>query len=338
MSKDMSSGARTTAIQNKTLAVFHKNNPASREINGQSILDQSIYLQRITGQSTENCCTATVACSPPTTITNFEVTGFNSAPPPYDGPDNLVYNLSWDPVTGATSYAVTVNMPLVHLEYPTTTTADIYFTWGNPYPEVEFTLTASSSCGSTDSTINTYPCFLAGSLVQMADGTTKNIEDVLVGDSLLGAFGEINVVLALHRPLVGDSLMCNINNEHHTTNHHPHISLDKQFYCGNPSLVETNTYGHEHAVIDETGQTVQRLLHGLKKGRVQKLEVGVNLKTVEGSRVVQSLDTYKLPSDTQLYNLVTGGSHTYYVDGYAVTGWPREDDFNYDTWTPIPTE
>jgi hypothetical protein len=40
-----------------------------------------------------------------------------------------------------------------------------------------------------------------------------------------------------------------------------------------------------------------------------------------------------MPADTQLYNLVTGGSHTYFVEGYAVTGWPREDDWDYDTWT-----
>jgi hypothetical protein len=39
-----------------------------------------------------------------------------------------------------------------------------------------------------------------------------------------------------------------------------------------------------------------------------------------------------MPEDTQLYNLVIGGSHTYHVDGYAVTGWPREDDFDYDLW------
>lgn len=36
--------------------------------------------------------------------------------------------------------------------------------------------------------------------------------------------------------------------------------------------------------------------------------------------------------DTQLYNLVIDGSHTYHVDGYAVTGWPKEDDFDYDVW------
>ena len=40
-----------------------------------------------------------------------------------------------------------------------------------------------------------------------------------------------------------------------------------------------------------------------------------------------------MPEDTQLYNLVVDGSHTYHVDGYAVTGWPSENDFDYDTWS-----
>ena len=39
-----------------------------------------------------------------------------------------------------------------------------------------------------------------------------------------------------------------------------------------------------------------------------------------------------MPPETKLYNFVVGGSHTYFVNGYAVTGWPREDDFDYDKW------
>jgi hypothetical protein len=166
----------------------------------------------------------------------------------------------------------------------------------------------------------------------MADLTTRPIEDVRVNDLVLGAFGEINRVLALHRPLLGNALMCKINNEHTTTNHHPHVSLDKQFYCGNPDLVSNSTYGHVHKVIDVDGNYVDMMLPGLKRERIKKLEVGVRLKTVEGSRIAQTLETFSMPADTQLYNLVVGGSHTYYVEGYAVTGWPREDDFDYDNW------
>ena len=176
------------------------------------------------------------------------------------------------------------------------------------------------------------PCFLAGSLVHMADGTTKCIEDVQVNDLVIGAFGEINTVLALHRPILGTAKMCKINNEHNTTNHHPHVSIDKKFYCGDPGLVSSSTYGHKHKVIDANGNIVERMLDGLKKERIQKLELGVELKTIEGSRLINSLEVYSMPQDTQLYNLVISGSHTYHVDGYAVTGWPSEKDFDYDNW------
>lgn len=167
----------------------------------------------------------------------------------------------------------------------------------------------------------------------MADGSQKVIEDVRVGDAVLGAFGETNTIVALHRPLLGSALMCKINGEHSTTNHHPHISIDRKFYCGNPALVSGSTYGHMHKVIDADGAVVDHMLHGLKKERILPLSIGVELKTVEGSRTTKTLETYSMPADTQLYNLVVGGSHTYHVDGYAVTGWPREDDFDYDTWT-----
>ena len=238
-------------------------------------------------------------------------------------------------MSGISSYTVTATGPDVtgYISVSTgATSATVYFNWVEPYGDVIFTVTGTlNGCPYTGSG-DAAPCFLEGALVQMADGWTKPIETVAVGDAVLGAFGEINEVLALHRPLLGENLMCRINEEHSTTNHHPHISVDKQFYCGNPGLVNTATYGRTHKVIDGSGAIIDRLLHGLRPDRVQPLRTGIQLKTVEGSRVVRVFEPYALPPETQLYNLVVGGSHTYHVDGYAVTGWPREDDFDYDTW------
>jgi hypothetical protein len=168
----------------------------------------------------------------------------------------------------------------------------------------------------------------------MAGGGTKAIEDVLVHDLVIGAFGEINRVLALHRPILGSAKMCKINDEHSTTNHHPHVSLDRKFYCGDPDLVSGSTYGHKHEVIDENGIVVERMLDGLARERIRKLDVGIELKTIEGSRMTQTIEVYSMSEYTQLYNLVIDGSHTYHVDGYSVTGWPSELDFDYDSWTP----
>ena len=270
-----------------------------------------------------------------TTLTSVEVSLYNDETGTY----NFSFDISWGPVQGASKYTVTLSTlnagEIYTVEYPSETSAKLYLLWLGPeISPYKITIKADDICLTTGvSEIN--PCFLEGSVVQMADGTQKTIENVAVGDLLLGAFGEVNPVLALHRPLLGSASMTRINKEHSTTSHHPHISVDRGFYCSEPSVVETTTYGHEHDVIDGSGNVVKRMLHGLKKGRVQKLETGVILKTVDGGRPVFVLEQYTMPPETQLYNLVMGGSHTYHVDGYAVTGWPREDDWNYDSWTPI---
>lgn len=270
-----------------------------------------------------NCC-LTPACSPGT------ITGLTSD-------SGSIINVSWDALPGATSYVVTTTTedgyPAI-ITYPSATSAQIDYNGGEIYFRM-VTVTAITACGNTSSEIEVNPCFLAGSLVHMADGGTKAIEDVLVNDLVIGAFGEINRVLALHRPILGSNAkMCKINNEHSTTNHHPHVSVDKKFYCGDPDLVSGTTYGHKHKVIDENGDVVDRMLDGLAKERILQLVTGIELKTIEGYRVVETIEVYSMPEDTQLYNLVIGGSHTYHVDGYAVTGWPSELDFDYDSWSP----
>jgi hypothetical protein len=278
------------------------------------------------------CAVPVSGCTPPAAITNFVSDILNGpAPPPYDS-YNGFYNVSWDPVPGAT-YTLTSDY-VNDLVVISGSTAIVYVLDDTTNDRV-FTLTATTDCGIvTGSTIGQY-CFLAGSLVAMADGSVKVIEDVQVGDLVIGAFGEVNEVLALHRSLLGKCEMLRINDEHSTTIHHPHIGANKEFYSGNPDRVRNATYGRKHKVIDGEGNLVDRMLHGLKPERIIQLELGVELKALEGGRVVDALEIYALPEDTQLYNLVVGGSHTYHVDGYAVTGWPREDDFNYDAWVPL---
>lgn len=256
--------------------------------------------------------------------------------------DRIVFTISWTPVTGVTDYDLSYNIPadVTSIEFIqlTNSTGEIYIGYVNGYSEypIQVRIIASTDCGSSSSAEATVPapCFLAGSLITMSDGRKVPIEDVRVGDLVMGAFGEVNRVLALHRPLLGKNLMCRINNEHSTSNHHPHISVDKKFYSNNPGVVSGCTYGKTHSVIDEDGNTVEMMLHGLNSDRILQMEVGINLMTDYGGKILDTLETYELPEDTQLYNLVVSGSHTYCVDTYAVTGWPREDDFDYDLWSP----
>ena len=339
---DKSSGGAIQRKKAQTLAVFRTLNPDVKAmINSESL--------RVT-EDVGLCQTLCPTCTPPGQFTQIESAFYSDQLYDLDitnwennGPYDLsgvsytqTYDVSWLPVPNATSYEVTI----VNDTYDPSSILPTHIWLGETSIRVyadgysNTTITAVNECGSTVSG-SIAPCFLAGSLVSLANGSTKPIEDIRVGDIVVGAFGEENVVLGLHRPVLGFKQMCKINDEHSTTAHHPHISLDKKFYCSDPYTLDEETYGKTHQVFNAFGEQVDRFLPGLKKGRTQQLVEGVELKTIEGSRVVKTIDTYSLPPDTQLYNLVVGGSHTYHVDGYAVTGWPREDDFDYDSWVPL---
>ena len=179
-------------------------------------------------------------------------------------------------------------------------------------------------------------CFLGSSYTTMADGTRKMIKDVQIGDWLMGAFGEANQVLASEDLTLEDRPMFIINYTHHTTSDHPHVTPDKRFVVINPA--ETlKEWGAWFPCFLADGTRVMLNNIGLDnaKDRIEQMYIGDTLQTTEGPKKVEQIDSYYLPPDTKLYNFVMSGSHTYSVDGYFVTGWPRDDDFDYTNWKQI---
>ncbi len=255
--------------------------------------------------------------------------------PPY-GIYDFYYDISWTTFTGATSYSFTSTTNDPHMFVQTGPNAAIlYVNWQN-VGSFDVTVIGSNNCSSGSTTVTTEepPCFLAGTKVScIVNGEVKKkfIEDVDIDDIVVGAFGEKNKVIAAHRPKLGINNMFSINDEIDSSDHHPFVSIDKKFYTYCPGVL-SYTYGREHTVYGVNGEKMRMRLEGLVPGRVQKMDIGVILQTENGGRSVEKMREYSLSPDTQLYNLVVDGSHTYMVNGYAVTGWPREDDFDYDTW------
>jgi hypothetical protein len=183
-------------------------------------------------------------------------------------------------------------------------------------------------------------CFLPGSLVRMADGSDKLIQDVVIGDLVLGAFGEINSVLALNRPVLGPRPMFKINSEHTTTDDHGHILPDRRIGALNlaNALEEYSEAGRSRIqhVIAQDDNKESWLVPGIADTDLDlmiQMGPGDQLLKISGPAVIEQVDQVDLPYDTVLYNLVVGGSHTYYVDGYCVAGWLNGRDFDYRTWT-----
>ena len=177
-------------------------------------------------------------------------------------------------------------------------------------------------------------CFAAGSLIAMADGALKPIETIAVGDTVLGAFGETNTVLALlHTKLGRDEMMIEMNGEHHTSENHPHVSPNGRFYAANPAS-QIDKWSSWWYITLPGREIVPAYNRGLSRDRLDHLEIGVELQTTAGAKQLVSLRRYPA-QDLPLYNLIVDNSHTFYVNGYCVTGWPREDDFDYDSWVQI---
>ncbi len=194
------------------------------------------------------------------------------------------------------------------------------------------TLTASNACSSETGDAQTF-CFLAGSPVALENGSTKPIEEIVVGDRVIGAFGEINTVTGTISSTLGFVPITNINGEHKTTAPHPHIAADHTFCCSAPGVLKF-TYGKQFPITGADGTREKRVIKGVNPERIAALQVGTVLQSLTGPRPVTSLETIRMPPATRVYHLTTDGSHSYTVDGYAVAGGATEDDFNYDTWTP----
>jgi hypothetical protein len=141
-----------------------------------------------------------------------------------------------------------------------------------------------------------YPsCFIADTVVQMADGTKKNIQDVKIGDVLKGEKTN-NKVLGFHDPKLNDKKLYSFNGgRYFVTAEHPFKTIDG-WKSINPALTANENIGIT----------------------VTELKVGDTLITESGKVLLKTINSKNDKADTQLYNFILDGDHTYYADGYLV--------------------
>lgn len=134
-------------------------------------------------------------------------------------------------------------------------------------------------------------CFIAGTMVVMADGSEKPIEEVQVGEKLKGRDGEISEVLALHRPLLGAQHLYAINGSRHfVTDGHPFMTREG-WKAMNVEIAELANPG---------------LVVG-------PLRAGDVLIVDGGETSIETIAMQSAPADTQLYNFAVSGSRSFFV-------------------------
>jgi len=140
-----------------------------------------------------------------------------------------------------------------------------------------------------------YPtCFTADTIVTLANGIKKNIQDVKFGNVLKGEKTN-NKVLGFHQPKLNGKLYSFNGGRYFVTEEHPFKTIDG-WKSINPKKTEKENIGIT----------------------VTELKVGDTLITDNGLVKIKTINSKSASSDTSLYNFILDGDHTYYADGYLV--------------------
>jgi hypothetical protein len=139
-------------------------------------------------------------------------------------------------------------------------------------------------------------CFVSDTKVLLSNDSEISIQDVKIGDILKGETTD-NIVLGFHRPILGEKKLYSFNGgKYFVTAEHPFMTTNG-WKALDPKLALK-----EHKLNIEIGQ----------------LEIGDVLVTENGNVELKTLDFKSDRTDTQLYNFILDGDHTYYADGYLV--------------------
>ena len=139
-------------------------------------------------------------------------------------------------------------------------------------------------------------CFMPGTLMTLADGSQKKVEEIKVGDKLLGLFNKINEVKVVLNPKTNGRKLANINDKgYFVTEDHPFMTSDGWKSC-NQELSNENYPDLE----------------------VNQLGIGDEIKC-KGDEVekVTSIEFKEVDANTDLHNFTLDGDHTYIANDYV---------------------
>lgn len=151
-----------------------------------------------------------------------------------------------------------------------------------------------------EGTPSTPTCFIAGTLVELGNGSFKNIEDIEIGD-LVKTHAGVQPVLALKPGILGPRRLYSINgSEHFATGDHPFMTRE----------------GWKSAEPELTQQ-----LHGDRLGSILQgaLKVGDHLESTTGAYIeIESMQETEGFSGMPVYTFTVAEDHSYYANGYLV--------------------
>gem|GEM_PF-3243967 len=164
---------------------------------------------------------------------------------------------------------------------------------------------AWQACSCTES--NSCRCFVAGTLVHMADGSFKDIEKVVIGDLVMNENMESTVVTALHKPIIGSRGIFTINDKIESTGDHPFQTTEGWKVVNASQFARTQNSDDPYK--------------SFKDVELEELKVGDVLITATGEEVIETITwSDERPADDFVYSFSIANGEGYWADGYLVYG------------------
>lgn len=170
-------------------------------------------------------------------------------------------------------------------------------------------------------------CFPEGTKVLLATNDWKTIETIQMGDSVIGKNGQVNRVIGLHRPPLGDRPLYRINDELSTTEDHLILTESTRWGSLNPEDYAKRRLNKAIQFENQSGEMQNYYSSRIPKEKVEHIKLNTPLKLYDGtSKLVTRIE--QLPNQDPamiLYTLITDGNGSFTVQGgYVVDGMPQK--------------
>jgi len=170
-------------------------------------------------------------------------------------------------------------------------------------------------------------CFTKNQKVLMADNTYKNIEDIKVGDKVIGAYGFINIVQYLQKPKRDNRVIWNVDGLL-MTSEHGILNGDKDGFMYVSMEMGASEYGTYEEAIDGNGNRVKVKFDGLTKTKRESLHVGSFVASQHGKREITTLHETDI-DDEYVYHILVDGDRTYCIEDTFVSSFASDNRFDY---------
>jgi hypothetical protein len=160
-------------------------------------------------------------------------------------------------------------------------------------------------------------CFVAGTLVLMADGTERPIETLRPGDAVLGRRGQVNRVVASERTLLGRRRLYAFNGRRpFVTAEHPFLTCEGWKALDPEATRRENE--HLHVAALQLGDRICRGAARRVAVRGTVADSERSLLFIQSTTALEALAGVEADPQTPLFNLLLDGDHSYVADGWIV--------------------